>query len=175
MQPFADNLKRRREYLGISRLELSKITGLSTGAIGYYENDQREPTAGALIAIANALRVSVDELLGYTLPSIDKCNRFIEQCDLMAGTYDGEYFITDNFTYSLITFDSEDKFIEFVLSVSREFQNSNIAIEAARAYMLSEIANRQRRPIPENVEINDVAPMDKIKIKLIQYHPKAKK
>lgn len=173
MQPFANNLKHRREYLGISRLELSKITGLSTGAIGYYENDQREPTAGALIAIANALRISVDDILGYTLPAIDKCNRFLEQCDLMAGTYDGKYFITDNFAYSLITFDSEDKFIEFVLSVSREFQDSNIAIEAARAYMLSEIANRQRSTIPENVEVKDVTP--RVSIKMLQYHSEFEK
>lgn len=66
MLPFSKNLKKAREKKHMSRQDLAKITGLSISSLGYYENDNREPTASALISIASALGCSIDELLGYS-------------------------------------------------------------------------------------------------------------
>ena len=48
----------------ITRKEFSAMTGLTEAAISRYCTGAREPKAVTLAAIANALGVSVDELLG---------------------------------------------------------------------------------------------------------------
>lgn len=49
---------------GISRREFSAMTGLTEAAISRYITGQREPKSVTLSIIANALGVSMDELLG---------------------------------------------------------------------------------------------------------------
>lgn len=49
---------------GISRKEFAAMTGLTEAAISRYCTGSREPKSVTLAAIANALGVSVDELLG---------------------------------------------------------------------------------------------------------------
>lgn len=49
---------------GISRKEFSAMTGLTEAAISRYCTGAREPKSVTLAVIANALGVSVDELLG---------------------------------------------------------------------------------------------------------------
>lgn len=57
-------LQRLREQRQISRRMLAELCGLSRNSICRYENGEREPTAGALSALADFFDVSVDELLG---------------------------------------------------------------------------------------------------------------
>lgn len=89
MGKFSENLKRIREQRGMTRLDLAAASGISNAAVGYYENGKREPQASTLTAIAAALRVSTDELLGYD-PSesltYKQCVQFIERAKL--GNYD---------------------------------------------------------------------------------------
>lgn len=49
---------------GISRREFAAMTGLTEAAISRYCTGSREPKSVTLAVIANALGVSVDELLG---------------------------------------------------------------------------------------------------------------
>ena len=49
---------------GISRKEFSQMTGLTEAAISRYCTGAREPKSITLATIANALDVSVDQLLG---------------------------------------------------------------------------------------------------------------
>lgn len=49
---------------GISRKEFAEMTGLTEAAISRYCTGAREPKSVTLASIANALGVSVDELLG---------------------------------------------------------------------------------------------------------------
>ncbi len=49
---------------GISRKEFAAMTGLTEAAISRYCTGAREPKSVTLATIANALGVSVDELLG---------------------------------------------------------------------------------------------------------------
>lgn len=54
----------RRQKLNLTQLELAELSGLSQSQISRYEQDANEPTADALIALARALDVSTDYLLG---------------------------------------------------------------------------------------------------------------
>ncbi len=60
---FNGNLVRRlRERLGMTQQELAQAAGTVQGAISYYENGTRAPSAQILPALAEALRVSIDDL-----------------------------------------------------------------------------------------------------------------
>ncbi|MFA7416648.1 MAG: helix-turn-helix transcriptional regulator [Rhizobium sp.] len=64
MEPFATNLRRRAEQLGISNAEVARRAGLSDRRYGNYVSGRREPDLSTLIRIAAVLAVSVDELVG---------------------------------------------------------------------------------------------------------------
>lgn len=49
---------------GMSRRKLSEITNLSEASISRYINGEREPRSISLAAIARALNVTVDDLMG---------------------------------------------------------------------------------------------------------------
>lgn len=61
---FGLRIKNLLNEKNISRKEFSEMTGLTEAAICRYINGQREPKAVTLSIIANALGVSMDELLG---------------------------------------------------------------------------------------------------------------
>lgn len=63
---FAERLKEIRKEWNISQMELSKATGLSQSAIAKWELGKTEPTASALIALAEFFNESVDFLLGLS-------------------------------------------------------------------------------------------------------------
>lgn len=79
MVPFSENLKRLREEKNMSRQELSKATGVSTSSLGYYETNNREPTASALMAIASVLNCSIDELLGFSPSKLGQYIQLVNQ------------------------------------------------------------------------------------------------
>lgn len=57
-------IQRLLDEKGITRREFSAMTGLTEAAISRYVTGQREPKSVTLSIIANALGVSMDELLG---------------------------------------------------------------------------------------------------------------
>lgn len=57
-------IQRLLDEKGITRREFSAMTGLTEAAISRYITGQREPKSVTLSIIANALGVSMDELLG---------------------------------------------------------------------------------------------------------------
>ena len=78
MLPFADNLKKFREARHMTRLELSEASGVSNSSIGYYETDKRDPTGSALVAIAETLSCSIDELVGLYIDKFEEYKKFLE-------------------------------------------------------------------------------------------------
>ena len=52
-----------RRSAGLSQSQLAEKVKISPSAIGMYEQGRREPSGELLVAIANALQVSVDYLL----------------------------------------------------------------------------------------------------------------
>ena len=64
MEPFATNLRRRAELLGISNAEVARRAGLTDRRYGNYVTGRREPDLSTLVRIATVLSISVDELIG---------------------------------------------------------------------------------------------------------------
>lgn len=60
---FGDNLKKLRQEKGLRQKDLAKIIGVSSGAIGMYENNKRAPDFETLKKIAKYFQVSTDYLL----------------------------------------------------------------------------------------------------------------
>jgi transcriptional regulator with XRE-family HTH domain len=53
-----------RQKAGISQKALAALIGMSPNAICLYENDKRDPPLATLVAIAHALKITSDALLG---------------------------------------------------------------------------------------------------------------
>lgn len=60
---FGKNLKRERMKKGYSQRELAEIVGITNPAICKYERNQRIPMVDVAFKLAEALGVTVDELL----------------------------------------------------------------------------------------------------------------
>ena len=63
---------------GYSRKQFSELTGITEAALCRYINGQREPKAITLSVIANALNVSIDQLLGTPCSSIETLNDAVD-------------------------------------------------------------------------------------------------
>lgn len=58
-----ENLTRIREERGLTQKELGRLIGVAEATISNYENGKREPKLDKLVALADALNVSLDELV----------------------------------------------------------------------------------------------------------------
>lgn len=61
---FSERLKKIREEQGLTQVQLSELTGITTRQIQKYEGGQARPRLDAAEKIAKALNISADELLG---------------------------------------------------------------------------------------------------------------
>lgn len=59
-------IKELRKSLKINQTELGKLIGVSTSAIGMYEQGRREPDTTTLLKLARLFNVSIDYLLGHS-------------------------------------------------------------------------------------------------------------
>lgn len=64
LEGFGTRLATIRKSRGITQAELGSAVGVSNRVIAYYEQDQAQPPGPLLADLAQALRVSADELLG---------------------------------------------------------------------------------------------------------------
>ncbi len=64
---FPDRLKERRLEMGMTQVELSKATGITTRTLQYYENGDRRPKNHEIVEkLAAALNTTSDDLLGVS-------------------------------------------------------------------------------------------------------------
>lgn len=61
---FAERLIEARMLRGLNQTELGSLTGLQPAAIGHFEKNRRKPSFANVRALAKALNVSSDYLLG---------------------------------------------------------------------------------------------------------------
>jgi transcriptional regulator with XRE-family HTH domain len=61
---FPERLRAERERRGLSQAELGEKTGLQPSAVSHFETGRREPSFDNLRALADALKVSTDYLMG---------------------------------------------------------------------------------------------------------------
>ena len=71
---FGPRLTAIRKARGLTQIELATAAGTTQRSISYYENDDGVPPASAVIALARALKVSADELLGLRPPRVERVN-----------------------------------------------------------------------------------------------------
>jgi transcriptional regulator with XRE-family HTH domain len=69
---FGPRLTAIRKARGLTQIELAESAGTTQRSISYYENDDGIPPASAVVALAKALKVSADELLGLKPPRVDR-------------------------------------------------------------------------------------------------------
>lgn len=62
---FAENLATARKAKGLSQRELARLVKVTPRVIGLYETIIKNPTPDIVVRIAGALRVTIDELMGY--------------------------------------------------------------------------------------------------------------
>ena len=63
-EAFAQRLAAIRRMRGMTQIDLAEAAGTTQRAVSYYENAFGFPPAPQLVALAKALRVTTDELLG---------------------------------------------------------------------------------------------------------------
>jgi DNA-binding helix-turn-helix protein len=63
MDTIGQRLKSRRIFLGIKRKDICSMTGISSGNLSELENDNKCPSAQALISLSNALDCTTDWIL----------------------------------------------------------------------------------------------------------------
>jgi transcriptional regulator with XRE-family HTH domain len=61
---FGERLVALRQQRALTQVQLAEVAGLTQRAISYWETMPGYPAAPAIVALAKALRVSSDELLG---------------------------------------------------------------------------------------------------------------
>lgn len=61
---FGERLVEAREKRGLSQAELARLAGLQPAAIGHFERERRKPSFANVRALAKALNISSDYLLG---------------------------------------------------------------------------------------------------------------
>ena len=64
MQIFAQRLRALREAASLSREKAANALQITSRTYQRYENDEREPTAPTIVALADFFGVSADYLLG---------------------------------------------------------------------------------------------------------------
>jgi transcriptional regulator with XRE-family HTH domain len=69
---FGPQLIALRKARGLTQVQLAELAGTTQRAISYYENDAGYPPAPALVALARALEVTTDVLLGVKPPKVDR-------------------------------------------------------------------------------------------------------
>jgi transcriptional regulator with XRE-family HTH domain len=69
---FGPRLAAFRKARGLTQIQLAEAAETTQRAISYYETDTGFPPAAALIALAKALHVTTDELLGIKPPKVER-------------------------------------------------------------------------------------------------------
>ncbi|MDP1628484.1 helix-turn-helix domain-containing protein [Parvibaculum sp.] len=82
---FGDRLLAAREARGLNQTELAKASGLQPAAIGHFEKNRRKPSFANVRALAKALEVSADYLLGRSPTMKGATTAFRGEENLSAG------------------------------------------------------------------------------------------
>lgn len=68
MRTIGQNIRYYRKQRGYSQKKLAEMADLNDKLIGFYETGKRIPTVINLVAIAEALEVTMDQLCGISTP-----------------------------------------------------------------------------------------------------------
>jgi len=71
---FGERLQAIRKARGLTQVQLAEAAETTQRAVSYYETEAGFPPAPAVIALAKALKVTTDELLGVKPPRVERVN-----------------------------------------------------------------------------------------------------
>ena len=71
---FGERLQNIRKARGLTQVQLAEAAETTQRAVSYYETEAGFPPAPAVIALAKALGVTTDELLGVKPPKVERVN-----------------------------------------------------------------------------------------------------
>jgi transcriptional regulator with XRE-family HTH domain len=71
---FGERLQNIRKARGLTQVQLAEVARTTQRAVSYYETEAGFPPAPAVIALAKALKISTDELLGVKPPKVERVN-----------------------------------------------------------------------------------------------------
>lgn len=71
---FGERLQNIRKARGMTQVQLAEAAETTQRAVSYYETEAGFPPAPAVIALAKALRITTDELLGVKPPRVERVN-----------------------------------------------------------------------------------------------------
>jgi transcriptional regulator with XRE-family HTH domain len=71
---FGERLQNIRKARGMTQVQLAEAARTTQRAVSYYETEAGFPPAPAVIALARALKISTDELLGVKPPRVERVN-----------------------------------------------------------------------------------------------------
>ena len=162
---FGENLRRLREQAGYKQAkEFAAVVGVPYTTYSSYEKLGREPRYEVLCKIAEALSVSIDELLGYNTPSEERdlfaeCKTLIESIGM-----DGEPLLVSNtrhldekeypgiviqrggeLGYPFARFSSRAEFIAFVQGIMHDFEQSGIYLNARQQFVENALRKEEQR------------------------------
>jgi transcriptional regulator with XRE-family HTH domain len=69
---FGERLQAIRKARGLTQVQLAEAAETTQRAVSYYETEAGFPPAPAVIALARALKITTDELLGVKPPKIER-------------------------------------------------------------------------------------------------------
>ena len=61
----AESMLKARKMVGLSQYELESVSGVNASCISKYESGKSSPSINAVVALADALGISVDEYIGH--------------------------------------------------------------------------------------------------------------
>ncbi|MEO8663439.1 MAG: helix-turn-helix transcriptional regulator [Bryobacteraceae bacterium] len=71
---FGKRLQAIRKARALTQVQLAETAEITQRAVSYYETEAGFPPAPAVIALAKALKVTTDELLGVKPPRVERVN-----------------------------------------------------------------------------------------------------
>lgn len=103
---FNDNMRKAREKAGLSQVDLAEKVGIPFQTINRYENTDIMPRIGVIVKIAQALNITVNELLG--LPEYPNPQNLVNEW---------ERIVMPNF---FMGYDAENNVVEIVSAFGKE-------------------------------------------------------
>jgi transcriptional regulator with XRE-family HTH domain len=145
-------IKEQRKELNMTQRELAGKIGTSQGYIADLENGKKKnPTSGTLIKLADALKISKEELILAIVPE-DKRKQIIEE-------QNAEYeSVTEELTEIILSFDKEESYeVKRFLSETRPGELTKELNLIFRFRKLSPISQQTVITLVENLEKIDQA------------------
>ena len=114
----AERITKSRKELGLNQKELAKKANLTEANLSRYENGYREPKAGTISQIAEALGISADYILGIT-DTIEVINKDENNLVAIEDMFDDMNITLHNSSCLLYGKPVSDKTIENIVSAMK--------------------------------------------------------